>query len=125
MTFRTNQLATAILLLVGLTGCTQRQQSPEELKEPTAEATARSKSDAKADAEGIREGWSRNKQLDLNAATRDQLMSLPGMTTDLADRVIDARPYTDTHDLVTRHIVPQAEYDRIADRITVKHSPSH
>jgi DNA uptake protein ComE-like DNA-binding protein len=112
-------LTLAILLLAALAGCTKQEQSPQELKEKTAEATARAKSDAKAVAEGIREGWNRNKPLDLNAATRDQLMSLPGMTTGQADRVIEARPYNDPHDLVARHILPQAEYDRIADKVTV------
>lgn len=113
-------LVAAILLLGTLAGCTKQEQSPQELKEKTAEATARAKSDAKAVAEGIREGWNRNKPLDLNTATRDQLMSLPGMTTGQADRVIEARPYNDPRDLVTRHIVPQSEYDRIADKVTAK-----
>lgn len=113
-------LAAAILLLGTLAGCTKQEQSPQELKERTAEATARAKSDAKAVAEGIREGWNRNKPLDLNTATRDQLMSLPGMTTGQADRVIEARPYNDPHDLVTRHILPQSEYDRISDKVTAK-----
>jgi len=114
------RLAPAILLLAALVGCTEKQQSPEDLKEKTAQATARAKSDAKAVAEGIREGWNRNKPLDLNTATRDKLMSLPGMTTGQADRVIEARPYNDPRDLVTRHIVPQSEYDRIADKVTAK-----
>ena len=112
------RLAPTILLLAALVGCNQ-QQSPQELKEKTADATARAKSDAKAVAEGIREGWNRNKPLDLNTATRDQLMSLPGVTPGEADRVIAARPYTEPHDLVARHILPQAEYDRIADKVTV------
>jgi competence protein ComEA len=112
------RLAPAILLLAAFVGCNQ-QQSPQELKEKTAEATAKAKSEAKAVAEGIREGWNRNKPLDLNTATRDQLMSLPGMSAGEADRVIAARPYTGPHDLVTRHIISQTEYDRIADKVTV------
>jgi competence protein ComEA len=109
-----------ILLLAALAGCTQKQQSPQELREKTAEATAEAKSDAKAVAEGIREGWNRNKQLDLNSASRDQLVSLPGMTAGEADRVIAGRPYNDPDDLVTRHILPKSEYDKIADQVTAK-----
>ena len=56
------------MLLVALGGCTQ-QQNPQDLKEKTAQATAEVKKDAKAVAEGIREGWSRDKPLDLNTAT--------------------------------------------------------
>src|SRR4030088_232265 len=73
-----------ILLLVALAGCTQPQNS-QELEEKTAQATAEVKRDAKAVAEGIREGWSRDKPLDLNTATKAQLESLPGMTAAEAD----------------------------------------
>src|ERR1035441_10964743 len=82
------------LLLAGLVGCVQ-QQSPQQLKEKTAEGTAEVKSDAKAVAEGLREGWNRNKPLDLNTATKEQLLSLPGMTAEEADRVIAGRPYNE------------------------------
>ena len=66
------------LLLAMLVGCAQ-QQSSRDLKEQTAQATADVKRDAKAVAAGISEGWSRDKQLDLNTATNDQLLSLPGV----------------------------------------------
>ena len=68
-----------ILLLAALAGCTQ-QQNTQELKEKTAQATAEVKNDAEAVAAGIREGWSRDKPLDLNSATKEQLLSLPGVT---------------------------------------------
>ena len=74
-----------ILLLAALAGCTQPQNS-QELKEKTAQATAEVKRDAKAVAAGIREGWSRDKPLDLNTATKEQLLSLPGMTAEEANR---------------------------------------
>jgi DNA uptake protein ComE-like DNA-binding protein len=109
----------AILLLVALVACNQ-QQSPQELREQTAKATAEIKSDAKAMAQGVREGWNRNKPLDLNTATKDQLVSLPDMTESQADRVIAGRPYNDPSDLVKRHILPKAEYDKIADQVTAK-----
>jgi DNA uptake protein ComE-like DNA-binding protein len=109
-----------LALVAAFSSCTKQQQSPQELREKTAEATAEAKSDAKAVAEGIREGWNRNKPLDLNAATREQLTSLPGVTGGKADRVIAGRPYDDAGDLVTRHIMSKAEYDKIADRVTAK-----
>jgi len=108
-----------ILLLASLAGCT-RPQNSQELKEKTAQATAEVKRDAKAVAAGIREGWSRDKPLDLNAATKEQLMSLPGVTAAEADRVIAGRPYNEPEELVTRRIMPKTEYDKIADRITAK-----
>ena len=108
-----------MLLLAALAGCTQPQNS-QDLKEKTAQATAEVKRDAKAVAAGIREGWSRDKPLDLNTATKEQLLSLPGVTTADADRVITGRPYSDPNDLVKRHILVKAEYDKIADQVTAK-----
>jgi DNA uptake protein ComE-like DNA-binding protein len=110
----------AILLLAALAGCTQQQQSPQQIREKTAEATAEAKSDAKAVAEGIREGWNRNKPLDLNTATKEQLRSLPDMTPADADRVVAGRPYNEPDELVTRHILSKTKFDKIADQVTAK-----
>ena len=120
-----------IFLLAALAGCTQQQQNPQELKKQAADATAEArekaetataeaKSDAKAVAEGIKEGWNRTSPLDLNTATREQLVSLPGITAREADRVIAGRPYSEPSDLVTRHIIPESEYNKIADQVTAK-----
>jgi DNA uptake protein ComE-like DNA-binding protein len=68
----------------------------------------------------VREGWSRDKQLDLNSATKEQLLSLPGVTAAEADRIIAGRPYNDPGDVVKRRIMPKAEYDKIADQVTAK-----
>ena len=108
----------AILLLVSLLSCIQ-PDNPQDLKEKTAKATADAKRDAKAVAEGIREGWSRNKPLNLNTATKDQLLTLPGITDTEADRIIAERPYHETDELVSRHVLPKSKYDRIADLVKV------
>jgi competence protein ComEA len=109
-----------IALLVALAGCSAKQNNPQEVKEKTAQATAAIKNDAQAVAEGVREGWSRDKPLDLNTATQEQLHNLPGITDTQARRIVAARPYHDRTELVTRGILPKREYDAIADRITVR-----
>jgi DNA uptake protein ComE-like DNA-binding protein len=108
-----------IALLVVFTGCTKKQ-NPEELKEKTARATAQLKSDAKAVVAGVREGWNRDNPLNVNTATKDELMSLPGVTAAEADAVIEGRPYDDPGELVKRGILPKNDYDKIADRLTAK-----
>jgi DNA uptake protein ComE-like DNA-binding protein len=131
MDLRKYRTAFLILLLAALAGCTQQQQNPQELKKQAADATAEArekaqaatvevKSDAKAVAEGIKEGWNRNTPLDLNTATSEQLVSLPGVTSGEADRVIAGRPYNEPGELVTRHIMSKPKYDKIADRVTAK-----
>jgi DNA uptake protein ComE-like DNA-binding protein len=115
-----NLIAVSICLLVLLTGCNSPPQNPDQLREQTAKATAELKSDTKAIAEGVKEGLQRDKTLDLNRATKDQLTSLPGITNERADRIIAGRPYDSSQELVNRHIVSQQEYDRIRDQVSAK-----
>ena len=110
----------AVLLVGVLVGCSQQQRT-EDLKEKTAQVTAEAKRDAKAVAAGIREGWNRDKPLDLNSATKEQLQTLPGVTAPMADKIIAGRPYSAPDDLVTRHILRKAAYDKISDRLAAKH----
>jgi hypothetical protein len=112
MDFLRHRHVPSILLLVALAGCTQ-QQNAQELKEKTAQATAEVKRDAKAVAAGIREGWSRDTPLDLNAATKEQLLSLPGVTSAEADRVIAARPYNKASELLTRRSYPRLSMTKL------------
>lgn len=116
-------LSLAPLSYTGCTACNTRPQSPEEVREKTAQATAELKDNAKAVAEGVREGLTRpsaDKPLDLNSASKSQLMGLPGIDTAAADRVIAGRPYSSEHELLEMHIVSRDEYNKIADSITVK-----
>jgi DNA uptake protein ComE-like DNA-binding protein len=90
------------------------------VREKTAQATSEIKQDAKAVAEGLKEGLSRNQTLDINKASKDQLESLPGMSAEGAERIIDGRPYGSASELVRRRIVSQPEYDKIKDHITTQ-----
>jgi DNA uptake protein ComE-like DNA-binding protein len=53
----------------------------------------------------------------LNTATKEQLMSLPGISAKIADGIIADRPYSRPADVLQRRLVTKAEYDAIADRI--------
>lgn len=108
-------------LLAPLAACApQQQQNPAQLKQETADATARFKSDAKAVAEGVKEGWNRNNPLDINSASKDQLLHLPGINDERADKIMRGRPWHGSHELVSRHVLSQEEYEKIEDQITAK-----
>ncbi|MBV9624240.1 MAG: helix-hairpin-helix domain-containing protein [Acidobacteria bacterium] len=109
----------SLLFLVALGGCAQ-PQNPQDLKEKTAQTTEEIKRDAKAVAAGIREGWNRDKPLDLNSATKEQLLTLPGLSSVQADHIIANRPYKDPAELLSRHIISKAEYDKISDLVKAR-----
>ncbi|MFZ0734760.1 MAG: helix-hairpin-helix domain-containing protein [Candidatus Sulfotelmatobacter sp.] len=113
------RLTTCALLtcvLGGLAACTSNQ-NPYEIRRKTAEETATFKRDTKAVAEGIKQGLTNKNSVDLNHASRADLSALPGITDREADRIIAERPYANTHQLVTRHVLSEDEYARIQDRV--------
>lgn len=84
------------LLLVSANG--ERQQTPRAIhKTPSAP--------------------SEQDRLDINSATLDQLLKVPGMTRTWAARIIRFRPYRAKNDLIDRGIVTNEVYSRIKDYI--------
>jgi DNA uptake protein ComE-like DNA-binding protein len=62
--------------------------------------------------------------IDLNSASRDELMALDGIGEVRADAIIRARPFRAKTELVERWIIPEALYDKLADKVTVRPTAS-
>jgi DNA uptake protein ComE-like DNA-binding protein len=61
--------------------------------------------------------------IDLNSASRDDLMSLDGIGEVRADAIIRARPFKAKTELVERRLIPEALYDKIADKVIARPPP--
>jgi DNA uptake protein ComE-like DNA-binding protein len=93
--------------------------NPDQIRQKTAEETAALKRDTKAVAQGLKDGLSSKRSIDLNKASKQDLASLPGITSQKADRIVAERPYANTHQLVTRHVLSDEEYAQVRDRVVV------
>jgi DNA uptake protein ComE-like DNA-binding protein len=110
-----------VALLAGISACTNNGDNPDEIRRRTAEATETVRRDTKAIAEGVKEGMGHGKAVNINKGSREDLLSLPGITEHEADHIIASRPYDNADDLVSRHIIPQSEYDKIRDQVIAGH----
>lgn len=63
-------------------------------------------------------------QIDINSASRDDLMTLDGIGEVRADAIIRARPYKVKTELVERRLVPESLYEKIADKVMARAAPT-
>jgi len=98
-------LSTVLLVVVMLAPAAGAQA-----KKPAAKATAATSTPAAV-------------LLDLNTATKEQLMTLPGIGDAYAAKIIAGRPYKAKNELVSKKIVPQSTYDKIKDEVIAKAAP--
>ncbi len=68
----------------------------------------------KAIAEGVKEGWTaESKKVNVNKASKTQLLTLPGIDEDSAQRIVAGRPYHTKDELSTKGIVSPEEFQKI------------
>ena len=58
--------------------------------------------------------------MDINSATKQELMTLPGIGDAYSQKIIDNRPYRGKNDLVRKNVIPQGTYDKISGQIIAK-----
>ena len=62
--------------------------------------------------------------IDINTATKEQLMTLKGIGEARSDAIIKGRPYRAKNELTDKNIIPDAVYNDIKDRIIAHQVPA-
>lgn len=112
-----------ILILGGATSVQAQEDEATAKKKPTPQALADAKAKyrekkraekAKADAEA------KAKAVDINHATKAELMKVPGITEAYANAIIAKRPYKSKADLVTKKVIPNGTFQAIRKQVAAK-----
>ncbi len=59
------------------------------------------------------------KQLDINTASEEEMISI-GIEKAAAKKIVDARPYRNKTELVSRQLLTKAQYDKLKDSLVAK-----
>lgn len=103
-------------------------KATEQIKEGSKVAAVELKKDAKeaakqskAVAEGVKQGLATpDKPVNVNAASKTQLQTLPGIDEETATRIIHGRPYHTTDEIGTKGAVSPDQFKAIKDKIVVR-----
>ena len=103
---RIGVMACALLMASSLSFA---QAPPDTKKAPATKKEAPSASTA-----------AKHELIDLNSATKEQLMTLPGIDDATADKIIAGRPYKMKSELKSKKIVSAEAYSKISSHVVAK-----
>jgi len=101
-------IAALAIALLATTGTALAADAPAKTAAPAA---AKAAAPAPAKTEAL---------LDLNSASREDLIKLKGIGEARADAIIKGRPYKGKNELLDRKIVPENVYNDIKDLVIAK-----
>ena len=113
---RTLFTLSAGVLALGLTTAAFADDTPAAAATPPAMA----KTEAPAKHHEMHHHAAAKMHVDLNAATKEDLMKLPGIDDATADKIIAARPFKTRGELASKSILTKEQYSKIRGWVMVK-----
>ena len=100
----------------------QPEQHESEENKPTQQSSHTSRLASLRSVITPGNAMARTELVDLNSASKEMLMTLPGITEADAISIIDARPYKSTLQFKIKNIIAPEKYTQIADRVMARQS---
>ena len=94
--------------------------APEGKKSKTEATSSNDKSKAQADQTVANKRAEKIVPVDINSASKEELMKVAGIGTRYSDEIIKGRPYKTKSQLLSRKILPAAVYKAVADKIIAR-----
>ena len=115
-------LTLSLTLLGGSWALAQEDEAPAPKKPlPKALQEARAKAQEKKQrARAKAEAEAKAKAVDINHATKAQLMTLPGIDLAYAEAIVAKRPYHSKADLVEKKAIPAGTFQNIRKLVVAK-----
>ena len=88
-------------------------KTTDQAKSSTSSATKETKKEAEAKA-------SEMAKYDLNSASKEELMKIPGIGAATADKIVAGRPWKQKSDLVHKGVMNKAMYDKASPYMIAK-----
>lgn len=112
-----HRILSAVVIAISLSLCANLSAAAEH--KPAAARETKSTDKAKQ-AKNSAKAAAAPKIVDINSASKAELMTLPGIGTAEADKIIAGRPYLTKAHLVTHQVLPAWIYERIKGQVMAK-----
>jgi DNA uptake protein ComE-like DNA-binding protein len=122
---------TAIALCLSIaafaqSGTTAPSGTTSEAKKATPPATTGSAttSETKSTKSTAKSTAPKTPQIDINSASKEELMKLPGVGDATAEKIIAARPFKSKSELESKKLVSKSTYTKIKAHVIAKQAPA-